>query len=647
MMKVNALALLSTAALSAAIPASGAAFPQRVSNMMTLRSYDSTTMSTVGSFIVDENGYVFVWSSTEAGIPDGNSVVAPAGQTNCTAGTPAGCLVRRGLGNEVFTSTFGATIAGLQAADSFCHDTGSICLLDRSYQLASNLTLTGKWRGIGGILTRNSHAISGDLSAAPNVQMFDVAGTGTVSFLGSAPISLGWFSTGTPDDTEALQSAAASALASSQRSLIIPQGVWTTNTCWNISGISIYGNGLYASRIKASSSLTDCVVKLEAWDGGPNANSQVLENFQIDASAETNNHAHWNLRFKGNVLDVTTRNLLLSNPYTGCWRFSTTEASTTNHPSIITNINDSCRITNTSNTQGPSTIGVQLDAGQNIGFDGLDIEGLNGHGVNITASEYGVGPVKFSNMWLEAVGRAGYDAVRCAGGGNGIIFENSTIINYGNTSAGDGINFVQCNNIRNSFTTPSAPNAAGAHRITIGAVNGYTEEGFGCPYTYVATGNRAVDLRDCRPSASVFVGGGDQVIATPGTRQVVIFDRANWDATSMCNLSTSRCTFSVPGTYRVIVHLTVNGTTGPVTGGTLAEAAIRLTNSNGSKYYGILSVTAQAGALAAPSYGAEVAADVHGDVGDYVEGLVNSEDSDPKIVALAHRSYMTVDWIGP
>lgn len=70
---------------------------------------------------------------------------------------------------------------------------GGYVYLDTNYTLTGNKTLTANWLGFGGVITLGTHTLTGNFWTEPNIQMFNVNSTGTVSLLGMTTVSIGWF----------------------------------------------------------------------------------------------------------------------------------------------------------------------------------------------------------------------------------------------------------------------------------------------------------------------------------------------------------------------------------------------------------------------------------------------------------------------
>lgn len=111
------------------------------------------------------------------------------------------------LPNIYYASWAGTTEAGLLAADATCASKGWECILDASYTLTADRSLSAKWVGAGGIITRGSHALSGNFSAPDTVQMFNPADTGTLTPNSGnilTPENMGYTGTNTTTDTLAI-----------------------------------------------------------------------------------------------------------------------------------------------------------------------------------------------------------------------------------------------------------------------------------------------------------------------------------------------------------------------------------------------------------------------------------------------------------
>lgn len=71
----------------------------------------------------------------------------------------------------------------LSAADAAAGATGFV-YIDVNVSLAANTVLSAKWIGYGGVITLGAYNLSGNFIAPANVQMFNVADTGTLTFTG-------------------------------------------------------------------------------------------------------------------------------------------------------------------------------------------------------------------------------------------------------------------------------------------------------------------------------------------------------------------------------------------------------------------------------------------------------------------------------
>lgn len=94
-----------------------------------------------------------------------------------------------------------------QAADAAAAGLKTYVSLDANYTLPGDRTYAAPWRGDGGVLTRGTHAVTGNFWAPETVAMFDQNGTGTVTLTSSATASVLWFGAkgDASDDTYAFE----------------------------------------------------------------------------------------------------------------------------------------------------------------------------------------------------------------------------------------------------------------------------------------------------------------------------------------------------------------------------------------------------------------------------------------------------------
>jgi hypothetical protein len=248
------------------------------------------------------------------------------------------------------------------------------------------------------------------------------------------PYSVRWFGArgdDVTDDYAALTAAITAARNSSQRVVALVPGTYILQTLpLDISGVNIEGSGAIGTRIKRGNNARGpYTVKLDgSTEGG--AARMTYRNFQIDGNSSANaDPNNWPLVLIGNVLNNVFENIQILNARTGGLRMI---AGDTNRPNVNTFINLQIR-----ESAGK---GLEIAAGRNLHFIGLDIEAVSAEAIDISGSAEPVWRVIIENFWIEKTGPG--DAVLIRGGADLITLDNGNIQDYGNTvgSRGNGVN---------------------------------------------------------------------------------------------------------------------------------------------------------------------------------------------------------------
>lgn len=173
------------------------------------------------------------------------------------------------IASTVLRSSWFATIA---AADTAASAIGAIILLDSSFTLAANTTLSAKWAGAGGIITRGTYTLtfSGSFSASQSSQCFDKTGIGLITFPAGTTIYPQWYGAvgdGTTDDAAPLQQAINSSGTSK---------VMLTAWFYTSSGLDVSNAWLDANDVQ------NCGIKSDATYVVTATNSHRIERLCID-----------------------------------------------------------------------------------------------------------------------------------------------------------------------------------------------------------------------------------------------------------------------------------------------------------------------------------------------------------------------------
>jgi hypothetical protein len=273
------------------------------------------------------------------------------------------------------------------------------------------------------------------------------------------PYSVRWFGAkgdARSDDYAALTATITAVRSSSQRIVALAPGTYVLGTLpLDISGVNIEGSGAIASKIKRGNGVSGLyTVKLDgATDGG--AARMTYRNFQIDGNSSANSNNNWALVLMGNTLNNVFENIQILNAKTGGLRII---KGGSDRPNVNTFINLQIR-------DGAGK-GIEVAAGRNLHFIGLDIELVSDIALDISGSDEPVFRALVQNFWIEKTGPG--DAVLIRGGSDLIALENGNIQDYGNMmgTQGNGVNvsFGRHVRLRAVDIAPRAGGSSPGHR---------------------------------------------------------------------------------------------------------------------------------------------------------------------------------------
>jgi len=277
----------------------------------------------------------------------------------------------------------------------------------------------------------------------------------------SSPYSVRWCGAkgdGVTDDYAAINATVTLAHNSSQRLVYLPPGMYILGTLpLNVSGVSVEGAGAIASKLKRGNNATGpYLVKLDgSTEGG--AARMTYRNFQLDGNSSANSNPNFALALVGNALNNVFENIQILNARTGGVRVTRGADA---RPSVNTFINLQIR--------DSSGKGIEVDAGRNLQFIGLDIEGIGDTAIDLRGNDEAPGRVLIQNVWIESTGNGNFDAIRIAGGSDRIGIEYGNIQDYGNAAGtqDSGINVIAGTRvrIRGLDISPRAGAGAPGHR---------------------------------------------------------------------------------------------------------------------------------------------------------------------------------------
>jgi len=252
-----------------------------------------------------------------------------------------------------------------------------------------------------------------------------------------------WFGArgdGKTDDYAAWDRTVVAARNASQRAVLCPQGVFILGSVpLDVSGVSIQGISSIGCVLKRGSRATgQYTVKLDG--SGPGGASRMsYRNFQIDGNRSSNPNENWGLGLIGNAIDNLFEDIQIRETKTGGLRLRLDSSA---RPSVNTFIN--LQVLDSSGK------GVEIDAGRNLHFQGLDIELVDGIGLDISGQDESPGRIIVENFWIEKTGDGNIDAIRIAGYSDRVTLAYGNVQDYGNNAGtqGSGISIPAGRHVR-------------------------------------------------------------------------------------------------------------------------------------------------------------------------------------------------------
>ena len=273
------------------------------------------------------------------------------------------------------------------------------------------------------------------------------------------PYSVRWFGAkgdARSDDYAALTATVTAVRNSSQRTVALVPGTYVLGTLpLDISGVNIEGSGAIASKIMRGNGVPGAyTVKLDGTTEG-GAARMTYRNFQIDGNNSANSNDNWALVLMGNTLSNVFENIQILNSKTGGLRII---KGGPDRPNLNTFINLQIR-------DGAGK-GIEIAAGRNVHFIGLNIELISDIALDISGSDEPVFRAIVQNFWFEKTGPG--DSVLIRGGSDLIALENGNIQDYGNMmgTRGNGVNvsFGRHVRLRAVDIAPRAGGSSPGHR---------------------------------------------------------------------------------------------------------------------------------------------------------------------------------------
>jgi hypothetical protein len=282
----------------------------------------------------------------------------------------------------------------------------------------------------------------------------------------SSPYSVRWCGAkgdGITDDYAAIMTAVAIARGHAQSIVYLPPGLYVLGTVpLDVSGVSVEGAGAIASKLKRGNGASGpYTVKLDGSTMG-GASRMTYRNFQIDGNSSANSHPNFALALVGNVLNNVFENIQILKSLNGGLRII---RDVDTRPNVDTFVNLQIRDGNGK--------GVEVDAGRNLHFSGLDIENVGDTAIDLRGNDEALGRILIQNFWIENSGAGNFDAIRIAGYSDRIGIEYGNIQDYGNKAGtqGHGINIVAGRRVRIrglDISPRTGVSAPGHRKILIG-----------------------------------------------------------------------------------------------------------------------------------------------------------------------------------
>ena len=261
---------------------------------------------------------------------------------------------------------------------------------------------------------------------------------GTIAVLqteGSVNVKLfGATGDNTTDDTLAIQAAIAKCRATNQMLLHCPRGFYRISATLNVSGISVKGDGVFATRFIALNGFTGTELLLidSATTGG--SAGQKYSGFQVEGSRSFSSDVLDGMRLKGDVLHNVFENLKISE----CKAFAIKiegddDTTTTQRPSVNT-------FTNLRLIENDKSA-LLVKAGRSNTFIDCDFELCGETCIRIEGQNASESPtnIQFVGGWVEGAG-TGFDAINLSQSVN-CTFRNMNITTYGDATGTTGHGF--------------------------------------------------------------------------------------------------------------------------------------------------------------------------------------------------------------